>query len=147
VLESKQQVSKGPIIRGIARGLKPFDQWMYFTEVTYIPENELKLSAHGPGSEMSQFRWISIEELLRILSTAHRNDQINPFPNDTRYLYTYFLNTLLRKNVLLFFKDLYQKQLDLNIKQPIQEPIQWAVNLPKALELLRDSLNNLAQRL
>ncbi len=148
LLEPKQNVSQGPIVRGVARGLKPFKQWMYFVEVTYIPANELNKSRCGPGCEMSEFRWISIVDLLRILSTAQKSDPtVKPFITSSKPLYKYFLDTLLRDNVLLFLKNLYEKQMELAKKQPLIQTPTWAPNLIEALELLQDNLHQLQRTL
>ncbi len=147
MLEQKQNITQGPMVRGVSRGIEPIDQWMYLVEVPYIPAQELSKSARGPGSEMGEFRWISLEDLLRILSTAQRSQMINPFNTSSKPLYKYFLNTLLRDNALLFLKDLYQKQLDLAKKQPLVQTPAWSPNLIEALELLQDSLRRLAATL
>lgn len=148
LFERKQNITQGPIVRGVARGLKPLDQWMYFVEVPYISAQEMNKSARGSGSEMGEFKWISVEDLLRILSTAQKFEEtIKPFTTSSKPLYKYFLNTLLRNNVLLFLKDLYEKQLELGKKQPPIEPAKWSPNLIEALELLHDSLQQLAMTL
>lgn len=143
ILEYKQNITEGPMVRGVSRGLKPFDQWMYFVEVPYIPAQELNKSARGPGSEMGEFRWISIEDLLKILNTAQKFQEVTPFGTNSKPLYKYLLNTLLRSNALLFLRDLYQRQLDLEKKQTPLETLPWTPNLIEALELLHDSLQRL----
>lgn len=106
VLEPKQTVMQGPILKGLSRGLAPFSQWQYFAEVAYIPAELFNTSTPGPESEMREFRWLPLQELLTILNSTKKNEFVRPFADSAYPLNPKLINSLLRVDSLLFLNNL-----------------------------------------